>query len=291
MAWLLGLVTLACLIAGGVLLHRGVQQAASERVLYRLTSGLPVAQKGAKQRWLQRELLRAGFHLDGGRLGLWLGIWLFLALLGGLLGGWPFLLVMAILPPVLMRLYVAWRYRLRVRRMIEQMPALLDHVIRSLKSGRTLGDALLLAMENAADPLHTAFARSRRNIERGMALEDALDDFAELYEQDEFRILALGVRVNQRYGGNASELLENLIVMIRDRERASRQLRAMTGETRISALILGCLPISLAIYIFITNPAFLLGLWADSMGKLVLLVAFLLQLAGSFLMWRMLRSV
>lgn len=286
----LGLVALASLAAGSVLLRRGWRQAGSERVLLQLTDGQPAAGNAGRRR-LERELLRAGLQMDGSRLGVWLGVWLAGLALGGLLGGWTLLLALALLPPLLLRTYLAWRYRQRVRRMIAQLPTFLDHVIRSLKSGRTLGDAVLLAMRNAAEPLHTALARSCRNIERGMPLDEALDDFAVLYEQDEFRILALGVRVNQRYGGNASELLESLIGMIRDRDRAARQLRAMTGETRISALILAGLPITLAAYIFISNPTFLLGLWLDGAGKLVLLAAFLLQVAGSFLLWRMLRSV
>ncbi|EGH49225.1 type II secretion system protein, partial [Pseudomonas syringae pv. pisi str. 1704B] len=51
-----------------------------------------------------------------------------------------------------------------------------------------------------------------------------------------------------RYGGNASELMENLIKLIRDREQAGRQLRAMTGETRMTAVVLALLPISMAGY-------------------------------------------
>ena len=288
----MGLVALVSLAAGSILLRRGLRQARSEQVLQRLTNAQPAQARGAGRQRLERALLRAGLQVDGRRLGAWLTSWLAGLVLSALLGGnWPLLLAMALLPPLVLRAYLAWRYRQRVRRMIEQLPPFLDHVIRSLKSGRTLGDGVLLAMQNAVEPLHAGFARSRRNIERGMPLDEALDDFAELYEQDEFRILALGVRVNQRYGGNASELLENLIGMIRDRERAARQLRAMTGETRISALVLAGLPVSLAAYIFISTPAFLLGLWADATGKLVLLAAFVLQAAGSFLLWRMQRSV
>ena len=124
-----------------------------------------------------------------------------------------------------------------------------------------------------------------------MPLSDAVDDFAALYEQEEFHILALSMSVNQRYGGNASEVLENLIRLIRDRDQASRQLRAMTGETRMSALVLGGLPIAMAGYLFLSSPDLLLGMWEQTSGQLVLLFAFALQLIGSFLLWRMMRSI
>ena len=123
-----------------------------------------------------------------------------------------------------LRLYIAWRYQRRVRRMIEQLPQLLDHTVRSLKSGRTLADAVLGGIEASEDPLKKAMGRIQRNVQLGVSLPDAVHDFAEFYEQDELRLFALGLKVNHRYGGNASELLENLIKMIREREQGARQL-------------------------------------------------------------------
>lgn len=288
---LLGLISLGCLLGGFGLMRRGWRQAGSERVLERLTGRSEATPEKKGWRVLERELLRAGIQASGGQFVLWLVLWLAALALAYLLGRWPAALTLLVVPPMLLRLYVAWRYRQRLGRMIAQLPQLLDHVIRSLKSGRPLGDAMLLAMGDCADPLQQSFLRTRRNIERGVPLGVALDEFAELYEREEFRILALGVRINQRYGGNAGELLDNLIVMIRDRDKAARQLRALTGETRISALVLGILPVSLAAYIFVSNPDFLLNLWSDPSGKAVLLVALLLQVVGSLLLWRMMRSI
>ena len=86
-------------------------------------------------------------------------------------------------------------------------------------------------------------------------------------------------------------MLSNLIELIRDREHASRQLRALTGETRLSAVVLGGLPIAMAGYMFLTSPELLLGMWEQSSGQMVLLIAFALQLIGSVALWRMMRSI
>ncbi len=288
LAWSLAVLLL---LAGLLLLRRGLRQRVAERVVQRLGALQVSALERRSWAWLERALLRAGYQSSPSQLSMMLVSWVMAMLLALTLGGWLALLLMLILPPLLLRGFVALRYQRRLRRMIEQLPQFLDHVIRSLKSGRTLGDAMLLGMQNAPNPLGDALGRTRRNIERSMPLSEALDDFAELYEREEFRILALGVRVNQRYGGNATELLDNLISMIRDRDRGARQLRAMTGETRVSGLILALLPVSLAAYIFVTNPAFFMGMWSDPMGRIMLLMAFLFQALGSFIMWRMLRSI
>ena len=156
-----------------------------------------------------------------------------------MLAGGLGLLVMLIMPPLLLRVYIAWRYQRRVQRMIEQLPQLLDHSVRSLKSGRTLADAVLGAIDSTEAPLKQAMSRIQRNVQMGVSLPESVSDFAEFYERDEFRLFALGLKVNHRYGGNASELLENLIKMIREREQGARQLKAMTGETRMTAYVLG----------------------------------------------------
>ena len=192
---------------------------------------------------------------------------------------------------VSIRLLLQWRYQRRVSRMVHQLPAFLDHIIRSLKSGRSLGDAMLLAIQRSQQPLQDALASSQRSLELGLPMDEVLGDFAELYGRQEFHIMAVSVKVNQRYGGNASDLFNNLITLIRDRERASGQLRAMTGETRVSAWVLGGMPILLGGYIFASNPDFLLGLWNDATGRMLLLGSFTLQAVGCYILYRMLRSI
>ncbi len=271
-------------------MRRGLREGASEKVIERL-NGVYVGAEKKNIGFVQRELLRSGFNLSFGQFVFLFIIWFLLLALSFVVGGGVLLLIVAISSVILMRLYLMIRLRRRLQRMISQLPQLLDHMIRSLKSGRTLGDGLLLAIENSQDPLRGALLRTRNNIQRGVSLPDAVDDFANLYDQDEFHMLALSIAVNNRYGGNASEVLSNLIELIRDREHASRQLRALTGETRLSAVVLGGLPIAMAGYMFLTSPELLLGMWEQSSGQMVLLIAFALQLIGSVALWRMMRSI
>ncbi|MGE1175106.1 type II secretion system F family protein [Pseudomonas sp. BW7P1] len=284
-----------CLMLLGLsirLFLQGVRKTANERVLSRLAAGQPQTAPGKTSRiGLERMFLRAGLGRPGERLGLWLALWVIAMMLGYLAADWVGLLILTLAPPLALRLYIAWLYRRRLRRMIEQLPQLLDHTVRSLKSGRTLSDAVLGGIESSEDPLKTAMGRVQRNVQLGVNLPDAVNDFAELYEQDELRMFALGLKVNHRYGGNASELLENLIKLIRERDQGARQLRALTGETRLTAWVLGSLPVILVSYFMLTNPGYMLGMWKDPGGQTMLIVAVVLQVIGSLALWRMLRSV
>ncbi|MGY2272228.1 MULTISPECIES: type II secretion system F family protein [Pseudomonas] len=272
--------------------QHGLRKAQTDRVLERLGDGQPEVQE-ANTRWtgLERMFQRAGLGKPTDRLGLWLSAWVIGALLGWLLADGFGLIAMIIGPPLFLRVYISWRYQRRVQRMVEQLPQLLDHSVRSLKSGRTLADAVLGGVESVEDPLKDAMGRVQRNVRMGVSLPDSVSDFAEFYEQDEFRLFALGLKVNHRYGGNASELLENLIKMIREREQGARQLRAMTGETRMTAYVLGGLPILIVGYFIMVNPDYLMTMWNDSTGRIMLFSALAMDICGTLLMWRMLRSV
>ena len=288
----LGLFGLVLLATSVGLFYQGVRKSAAERTLQRLGQlPEPVLIETPARCWLELLLLRAGFDRRADRLMLWGSAWLLLVALAGGIAGWPGAILTLVLGPMLWRLYMSWRYRRRLRRMIEQLPGMLDHAVRSLKAGRTLSDAVLSAVEISADPLKGAMQRVQRNVQMGASLDEALQDMADLYEQDELRVLALGMRINHRYGGNASELLENLVKLIREREQGARQLRALTGETRMTAGVLALLPVAMAGYFLLANPRYLLSMWNDPSGQMMLLAAFTLQVLGCLALWRMLRSI
>ena len=289
---LLFVISLLMLVFFLFLVYRVLTDSTTSRVLDRLSEGQSqLVEKKQGVVWLDRAFLQAGLGRPSERLGLWLSLWAGAVVLAGLIGGWVFFLALLVLPPLLLKLFVSWRYHRRVRRMVEQLPLLLDHSVRSLKAGRTLADAVLNAIEASSEPLKTSISRVSRNVQMGVSLPEAVSDFAELYERDEFRMFALGLKVNHRYGGNASELLENLIVLIREREQGARRLRAMTGETRMTALVLGMLPVFVVGFFMSTNPDYMLKMWQDGSGQHMLLTAMAMQIVGSVALWRMVRSV
>ena len=291
-AIVLGLVFMLLMGLSLYLFYRGLNKGANERIMARLVLGQPevaITKPGLAR--IERAFLRAGLGKPTERLPLAMSVWLLSMLAGYVLHKWFGLALGVLLPVILLRFYVSFRYQRRVRRMIEQLPQLLDHTVRSLKSGRTLGDAVLHSIDAASFPLNEAMSRIRRNVQMGVTLPDAVQDFAELYERDEFLLFAMGLRVNHRYGGNASELLENLIRLIREREQGARQLRAMTGETRMTAVVLALLPVSMVGYFLVVNPAYLMHMWNDDSGRKMLMVAFTMQTLGCVALWRMLRSI
>ncbi|WP_341796757.1 MULTISPECIES: type II secretion system F family protein [unclassified Pseudomonas] len=275
-----------------LLLRRGLYKRHEERILQRLGRAFSIVRNGpARREWLDALLQRAGLGAIDFEPQRWLLAWLAVVLLALIVAGWVAALMLLIGLPTPAYLILSWQSRRRMRQIVDQLPSLLDYSVRSLKAGRTLNDAVLGGIDSSRDPLRSAMARVRRNVQLGVALEDAVSELAELHQQDELRLFALGLRINQRYGGNASELMENLIKLIREREQGARQLKAMTGETRITAIILGSLPLAMVGYFMMANPHYLLAMWRDSSGQMMLLLAFALQVLGCLVLWRMMRSL
>ncbi|MFG0325558.1 type II secretion system F family protein [Pseudomonas sp. zjy_13] len=275
-----------------LLLRRGLYKRQEERILQRLGRAFSIVRNGtARREWLDALLQRAGLGAGDIEPQRWLLAWLGVVVLALITAGWVAALMLLVGLPTLAYLILSWQSRRQMRQIVDQLPSLLDYSVRSLKAGRTLNDAVLGGIDSSRDPLRSAMARVRRNVQLGVTLEDAVSELAELHKQDELRLFALGLRINQRYGGNASELMENLIKLIREREQGARQLKAMTGETRITAIILGSLPLAMVGYFLMANPHYLLTMWRDSSGQMMLLLAFALQVLGCLVLWRMMRSL
>ena len=175
--------------------------------------------------------------------------------------------------------------------LIAQLPRLLDQVVRMMRTGKTIGDAFFIATDDAEEPLKSVMEKLRRNITLGMTIPEAFSDLAETYNLQELRVLALGISVNARFGGSLIDLLNNVINLIQEREKAQRQLKAMTGETRVGATLLSVMPIALGGYMVAVNPDYLMAMIDDPTGLNVLIGAGLAQLSGMLVIWRMLRSV
>ncbi|WP_024329500.1 type II secretion system F family protein [Thioalkalivibrio sp. ALR17-21] len=240
---------------------------------------------------LERLWLRAGMGESRLPAAALAALWLLVILTGSVLGGWPGLLGGIVAGLGMNYAVLTWSARRRREFLQQQLPGFAEHVVRSLRAGRTLPAAVTGAAAEMRAPLGEVLARVVREVDLGVSLGEAMESVAEDYDLRPLRLLALGVQFNMRYGGSAVELMEQVVRMLRQQEQARRELRALTGETRVSALVLAVLPIGLAGYTVSMNPDYYAAMLESTAGTAVLAGAIVWQALGVLILWRMLRSL
>lgn len=174
---------------------------------------------------------------------------------------------------------------------VAQIPLFIDQVLRSLSTGRSLESAMRFAANESLTPLRDVVDRVVRAADLGADMIESLTEAARLHNLRELNLIALAMRISNHHGSSPRDMLESVVKMVRQQELARRELAAMTGETRMSAWVLGLTPLVIAAYIMLTNPNYLNMLLEDASGQSMIVTAMVLQGLGAIILWRMLRSV
>lgn len=183
------------------------------------------------------------------------------------------------------------RLRKRQAQTIAQIPLFIDQVLRSLSTGRSLESAIRFGADESRPPLRYVLDRVIRASDLGADMVETLGEASRLHQLRELNLVALAMRISNNYGSSPRDMLDSVVKMVRQQEQARRELSSMTGETRMSAWVLGLTPLAIAGYIMVVNPSYLDVLLEEESGKTLMITALSMQAIGAFILWRMLRSV
>lgn len=177
--------------------------------------------------------------------------------------------------------------RRRVMRFIGLFPEAIDLMVRALRAGLPVTEAIINAGQEIGDPVGVEF----RGIEAGMRLGRDLDsllwEIAKRISAPEFRFFIIALSVQRETGGNLAETLNNLSEVLRRRRAMRAKARAMASEARASTMILGSLPILVTCILMVTSPTYIQPLFTDVRGLMLLGVAVAMLLIGVGVMVKM----
>jgi tight adherence protein B len=163
----------------------------------------------------------------------------------------------ALASPFLAVAYLRHRIDSRTRKFEESFPDALTLIASSLTAGHTFLRSIQMMCEEADGPIAEEFARVVYETQLGDSLVDALDRMAKRMDIRDVDWVVQAIRIQQSVGGKLADLLHTLADFIRAREEVRREVRVLTAEGRISAYILGALPIFLAGFMQVSNPDYL----------------------------------
>jgi tight adherence protein B len=116
----------------------------------------------------------------------------------------------------------------------------------------------------------------------GVPIEDALDTVARRMDSVDFEWVVMAIRIQREVGGNLAEVLTNVAATMRERERLRRQVDVLSAEGRLSAIILGALPLLFVTYLILVRPEYIGLLVTNPLGIVMIVVGVILLIAGAF---------
>ena len=183
--------------------------------------------------------------------------------------------------------YLNWLRTKRIKDFGEQLPDALDIMVRSLQAGHPISAAVSLVSKEMNDPIGTEFGIAVDEMTYGLDMREALYNMGRRIEIQDFQYVVVSINIQHETGGNLAEVLRNLSMVIRDRFRMFKKIRALSSEGRLSAVVLSFLPFAVGAIIFTGNPGFYLNVADDPLFLPMMGAALGLMLAGIFIMYRM----
>ncbi len=186
-------------------------------------------------------------------------------------------------------LYARRRRTQRLKLLGEQLPYLIDLLRSALESGHTMLRALQMAGQNLPEPVSGELRLIVEQVQLGMTLPLALEAMYERAPVEELGFLVAAVRVQTDVGNSLAEIFQHVAEGMRNRQRAEHQLRALTAQSRASAVIVSLLPFIVLAAFSLINPDYSRPLFHNEYGQKMLETAIVLDIIAFFVMRRIAR--
>lgn len=177
----------------------------------------------------------------------------------------------------------------RLRKLEEQLPEAADFLSRALRAGHSFANVMQMVGEELPDPIASEFKFAYEEINYGVPMNEALHNLALRVPLTDLRYLVIAVLIQRESGGNLAEVFGNISRLIRARLKLLAQVRVMSAEGRMSAWILGLLPLGVMLMMMLSNPAYVRVLWTDPIGVRLMWYALGVVMFGVLWMRKLIR--
>jgi tight adherence protein B len=175
----------------------------------------------------------------------------------------------------------------RTKKFTESFSDAIDIIVRGIKSGLPVHDCLKIIGRESPEPLAGEFRRLVESVGMGSPMDQALEKMFERMPTSELRFFSIVLAIQAKTGGNLAEALNNLSVVLRSRKLMREKIKALSSEAIASSFIIGALPPGVVTLISVTSPKYMLPMFTDPRGNLMLMGAIFWMSCGIFVMRKM----
>ncbi|MBY0587516.1 type II secretion system F family protein [bacterium] len=218
---------------------------------------------------LKKLFQQADFRMDPAKF--WLitaGVGIGAALLPALIG-LPFYvpILTGLIASTCPILYVMHLRNKRLSKFGTQLGEALELVARALRAGHSVAAAMQSVADEMPSPIASEFGRVYEEQNLGVSLDLALRNLSERIPNLDLKFFVTAVCIQRQTGGDLAEILDKIGYVIRERFKIMGMVQALTGEGRISGVVLIGLPFFLLLIMMYLSPAYVSLLWTDPRGR------------------------
>jgi len=184
--------------------------------------------------------------------------------------------------------YVQIRKQYRYKLLITQLPEALQLIASSLRSGFSILRAIEVVANEMPAPISREFRWVLDEVNVGVSMDRAFTHMVHRTASPDVKLMVTAIQIQSSVGGDLAEVLDTTSTMIRERFQLTAEVAALTAEGRLSAVILGGLPIGLALFIHMLNPEYLEPLMREPLGIGMMIGAGSLMIFGLLIIKNML---
>lgn len=184
-------------------------------------------------------------------------------------------------------LYLYIKKNKRMRKFQTQLPEALDLMARSLRAGHAFSTGMKLAAEEFEDPLGPEFSLTLDEINFGLGVPEALNNFVNRVECQDLNFFVVAVILQRETGGNLAEIMESIAHLIRERFKLFGKIRTLAAEGKLSMWVLLALPFFIIGALFVVNPEYIKILFIEPVGRIMCGIALFMMFIGYLVMRRM----
>lgn len=189
------------------------------------------------------------------------------------------------LPKVL----ISHRKKQRVKTFNQQLNEGIMIISNSLKAGYSFLQAIAAVSQETNDPFAKEFKKLLKEMSLGISEDIALNNMLNRMDSEDLRLIVNAILIQKDIGGNLSEILDNISSTIRERQKIQNELKTLTAQGRLSAIIVMLIPFFIGITIYLTNKEYIMLLFTSPIGLGMVITAFVSQIIGLLIIRKIIR--
>jgi tight adherence protein B len=196
--------------------------------------------------------------------------WILMLMIGGIVG--------YLVPKVIVRS----RQKKRLQQFNEYLPEMISTVVNALRAGFSFFQALRSVMEESPSPAKEELDIVLKEMQYGATVEESLNRMKERMPSNDLDLMIQAILIQRQVGGNLAVVLEKIVHTIRERIKIQGQIKTLTAQGKLSGMVIASLPVGLAGMLYLVNPSFILVLFTNPIGLIMLAVGGCSMLLGFF---------